>query len=151
MFSVENAGDSWASLQRAVDRVVAIIQADPHKDRTDRIITRWIKRQLKRLGADVHLDQLNSLVEDKDMLAENLENLVKKERLQGEQAGIQRGRLEGRLEGRRETLVALIELKFGPLPGWAAQRINHAESDQLDTWTKGILTAESLEVLLGKH
>jgi predicted transposase YdaD len=103
----------------------------------------------------VHLDQLNSLVEDKDMLAENLENLVKKERLQGEQAGIQRGRLEGRqegrLEGRRETLVALIELKFGPLPGWAAQRINHAESDQLDTWTKGILTAESLEVLLGKH
>jgi predicted transposase/invertase (TIGR01784 family) len=155
MFSVENAGDSWVSLQRAVDRVVAIIQADPHKDRTDRIVTRWIKRHLKRLGADVHLDQLNSLVEDKDMLAENLENLVKKERLQGEQAGIQRGRLEGRqegrLEGRRETLVALIEVKFGPLPGWAAQRIHHAESDQLDAWTKGILSAESLEVLLGKH
>lgn len=85
------------------------------------------------------------------MLAENLENLVKKERLQGEQAGIQRGRQEGRLEGRRETLVALIELKFGPLPGWAAQRIHHAESDQLDAWTKGILAAESLEVLLGKH
>src|SRR5690554_3039094 len=147
MFSVENASDSWATLPRAGDRVVAIIQADPHKDRTDRIVTRWIKRHLKRLGADVHLDQLNSLVEDKDMLAENLENLVKKERLQGEQAGIQRGRLEGR----RETLVALIELKFGPLPGWAAQRINHAESAQLDTWTKGILSAESLEVLLGKH
>jgi hypothetical protein len=93
------------------------------------------------------------------MLAENLENLVKKERLQGEQAGIQRGRLEGRLEGRqegrlegrRETLVALIELKFGPLPCWAAPRIHHAESDQLDAWTKGILAAESLEVLLGKH
>lgn len=85
------------------------------------------------------------------MLAENLENLVKKERLQGEQAGIQRGRQEGRLEGRCETLVALIELKFGPLPGWAAPRIHHAESDQLDAWTKGILSAESLEVLLGKH
>jgi hypothetical protein len=42
-------------------------------------------------------------------------------------------------------------LKFGPLPGWAAPRIHHAESDQLDAWTKGILSAESLEVLLGKH
>jgi hypothetical protein len=45
----------------------------------------------------------------------------------------------------------LIELKFGPLPCWAAPRIHHAESDQLDAWTKGILAAESLEVLLGKH
>jgi len=62
------------------------------------------------LGADVNLDKLNSLVEDKDMLAENLENLVKKERLQGEQIGVQRGRLEGRLEGKRETARKLISM-----------------------------------------
>lgn len=110
MFSVENAGDSWESLQRAVDRIVAIIQADPHKERVDRIVTRWIKRHMNRLGADVNLDKLNSLVEDKDMLAENLENLVKKERLQGEQIGVQRGRLEGRLEGKRETARKLISM-----------------------------------------
>ena len=82
VFSVENAGGSWESLQRAVDRIVAIIQADPNKERIDRVITRWIKRHLQRLGADVNLDQLDSLVEDRDMLAENLENLVKKERLE---------------------------------------------------------------------
>jgi len=39
---------------------------------TDRIITRWLKRHLTRLGAGIHLNQLDSLVEDKDMLAENL-------------------------------------------------------------------------------
>jgi predicted transposase/invertase (TIGR01784 family) len=99
MFSVENAGDSWESLQRAVDRIVAIIQADPNKERVDRVITRWIKRHLSRLGADVNLDQLNSLVEDKNMLAENLENLVKKERLQGEQIGIQKGEQIGIRKG----------------------------------------------------
>ena len=95
VFSVENAGHSWKALQQAVDRVVAIIQSDPNKDRTDRIITRWLKRHLQRLGAEVHLDQLNSLVEDRDMLAENLENLVKKERLEGMLAGRQEGRQEG--------------------------------------------------------
>jgi len=95
VFGVENAGHSWEALQRAVDRVVAIIQLDPNKDRTDRIITRWLKRHLQRLGAEVHLDQLNSLVEDRDMLAENLENLVKKERLEGMLAGRQEGRQEG--------------------------------------------------------
>ncbi len=36
------------------------------------------------------------------MLAENLENLVKKERLEGMLAGRQEGRLEGCQEGRKE-------------------------------------------------
>ncbi len=102
VFSVENAGESWEALQRAVDRVVAIIQADPNKGRTDRIITRWLKRHLHRLAAGVNLERLESLVEDKDMLAENLENLVKKERLEGRQ--------QGRLEARQETARNLIKL-----------------------------------------
>jgi len=120
VFGVENTGHSWEALQQAVDRVVAIIQSDPNKDRTDRIITRWLKRHLQRLGAEAHLDQLNSLVEDRDMLAENLENLVKKERLEGRQEGHQKGRQEGRQEGdwraleeKRKTVRHL--LSFGVL------------------------------------
>ncbi len=93
-----NGSQRWTA-EQAVDRVVAIIQSDPNKERTDRIITRWLKRHLQRLGAEVHLDQLNSLVEDRDMLAENLENLVKKERLEGMLAGRQEGRQEGLQEG----------------------------------------------------
>ncbi|MCA1771798.1 MAG: hypothetical protein LC677_03890, partial [Halomonas sp.] len=73
VFGIEKASKDRQGLQQAVDRIVAIIQADPHKDRIDKIITRWLKRHLQRLGAEVNLDQLNSLVEDRDMLAENLE------------------------------------------------------------------------------
>ena len=91
VFGVENAGHSWEALQQAVDRVVKIIEADPSKERVDKIITRWIKRHLSRLGAEVGLERLNSLVEDRDMLAENLENLVKKERFEGMLAGRQEG------------------------------------------------------------
>ncbi|MDN3561050.1 hypothetical protein [Vreelandella neptunia] len=111
VFSVENAGESWETLQRAVDRIVAIIQTDPNKERIDKVITRWIKRHLQRLGAEVNLDQLNSLVEDKDMLAENLENLVQKERRAGEQLGIEKGRQEAEklaLESKRNTARKLI-------------------------------------------
>ena len=39
---VENAGESWEALQNAVDLGVAIIQADPNKERIDRIIARWL-------------------------------------------------------------------------------------------------------------
>ncbi|CAM3443932.1 Rpn family recombination-promoting nuclease/putative transposase [Halomonas lysinitropha] len=138
VFSVENAGESWAALQQAVDRVVAIIQADPHKARTDRIITRWLKRHLQWLGAEVNLDQLESLVEDKDMLAENLENLVKKERL------------EGRQEEALRILSKQIGLKFGELPEWAEQRLEQATPEQLEDWSSDILTANSLDELF-KH
>ncbi|MCP1318603.1 Rpn family recombination-promoting nuclease/putative transposase [Halomonas sp. 707B3] len=103
IFGVENAGESWATLQTAVDRIVTMIQADPHKERIDKVITRWIKRHLYRLDAEINIDQLTSLVEDKEMLAENLENLVQKER--------QTGRQEGRLEGRQEAEQRALESK----------------------------------------
>src|SRR5690554_6202457 len=65
VFGVENAGHSWEALQQAVDRVVGIIKADPNKARIDKIITRWIKRHLSRLGVNIGLERLNSLVEDR--------------------------------------------------------------------------------------
>ncbi|MGM0988753.1 MAG: Rpn family recombination-promoting nuclease/putative transposase [Pseudomonadota bacterium] len=146
VFSVENAGKSWEALQQAVDRIVAIIQADSHKERTDRIITRWIKRHLQRLGAEVNLDQLNSLVEDKDMLAENLENLVKKERLEGRQEG----RLEGRLEEARDVVRTQLSFKFGEVPAWVEERLAQADHDQLKGWMRDVLFANSLEDMF-KH
>ena len=110
VFSVENAGESWEALQRAVDRIVAIIQANPDKERMDRIVTRWLKRHLQRVGAGVDLGRLNSLVEDKDMLAENLENMVKKERQEGLEQGLEQGLERGRKEAKRVTARNLIRL-----------------------------------------
>lgn len=47
MFGIENATGDRQALQRAVDRIVAIIQADPNKQRIDEIVTRWLKRHLQ--------------------------------------------------------------------------------------------------------
>ncbi len=80
VFGIENATGDRQALQRAVDRIVAIIQADPNKRRTDEIVTRWLKRHLQWLGTGFNLERLNSVMEDKEMLAENLENWAKKER-----------------------------------------------------------------------
>lgn len=158
VFGIESAGESWEALQRAVDRIVAIIRTDPNKERIDPLITRWLKRRLHWLGAEVNLDQLNSLVEDNAMLAENLENLVKKERLvarqeghfEGRQEGRQEGRLEGRLEGEKRVLRKLISLKFGDLPDWAEQRLEQGTPEQLEQWSATILVANSLDELF-KH
>jgi uncharacterized protein (DUF2267 family) len=59
------------SLQQAVDRIVAIIKAEPDKERIDAIVTRWLKRHLQRLGAQLNLNELNSLMEDHNMLVQH--------------------------------------------------------------------------------
>lgn len=111
---------------------MAIIQADPNKQRIDEIVTRWLKRHLQWLGTEIDLERLNSVVEDKEMLANNLENWAKKERQ------------EGRHEGVEGTLRKLIELKFDALPEWANERLAQASDEQLDIWVTRILTVDTL-------
>ena len=138
VFGIENASRDLEALQQAVDRVVAIIRAGPNKERTDAIITRWLKRHLQRLGAGVELEQLNSVVEEKDMLAGNWKYLGEKERL------------EGRLEGERRFLQRQLTRRFGELPTWVEQQLENASAETLETWADEILTASSLEELLGR-
>tara|TARA_R110001606_G_scaffold282249_1_gene430895 strand:- start:1 stop:963 length:963 start_codon:yes stop_codon:yes gene_type:complete len=110
VFSIEKASTNRQGLQQAVDRIVAIIQADSHKERIDKIITRWLKRHLQRLGAEVDLNQLNSLLEDKDMLAENLENWAQQERQVGIQEGEKLGIEKGEKLGIEKTARNLLKL-----------------------------------------
>ena len=122
--------------------MVALIQSDPNRGRIDKVVTRWLKRHLKRLGAEVDVEPINSVVEDKTMLAENLEQWIERER--------QKWRQEGRQEGQEGTLRKQITLKFGDVPAWADERLAQASDEQLNVWVARILTADSLEGLLGE-
>ena len=107
VFSIET---DRKGLQQAVDRIVAIIQASPDKERIDNIITRWLKRYLQRLGAKANLDQLTSLMEDKDMLAENLENWAQQEHQAGIEKGTKLGIEKGTKLGIEKTARNLLKL-----------------------------------------
>jgi hypothetical protein len=43
-----------------------------------------------------------------------------------------------------------LETKFGKLPKWADERLDAAKSDQIERWAKKLLTAGTLEGVLGK-
>jgi hypothetical protein len=72
-------------------------------------------------------------VEDKDMLAENLENWAQQERC------------EGRLDEARDNLRAQLSFKFGEVPNWVESRIEQADHGQLKVWSRDILLASSLD------
>ncbi|MFA6700323.1 MAG: hypothetical protein WCS28_09155, partial [Thiomicrospira sp.] len=52
------------------------------------------KRYLQRINAQLKLDTLNSLTEEKGMLAQNIEQWIEQERRES----LQQGKLEGKLE-----------------------------------------------------
>jgi hypothetical protein len=53
-----------------------------------------------------------------------------------------------RAEGRAEALVQLLTLKFGPLSPAALDTVHAASTDQLETWTARVLTADTLDEAL---
>ncbi len=48
-------------------------------------------------------------------------------------------------------LRRLLERKFGPLPQWVTERLESGAAPEWDLWADRILTADSLEEVLGKH
>jgi len=68
--------------------------------------------------------------------------------IEAEQKGLQKGRQEGRQEGELTVLRRLIERRFGPLPGWAAEKLAALPVSGLEDLSERVLDAKSVEELL---
>ena len=51
----------------------------------------------------------------------------------------------GRIQGRIEMLRTQLETRFGPLPSPIQDRLTHATPEDLDRWTRRVLTAPTLD------
>jgi len=144
IFKLENAKNQVEMMQ-AIDRIVAILLNHPDKERLDRVITRWFKRHLQRLKVGIKLDALNSLIEDKTMLAENMQNWYEQEILASET----KGKLEGKLEGKAEMVEKLLLRKF-PSAQLSDYRplLVQASSTQLEALLFQIASANTLSEAL---
>lgn len=62
-----------------------------------------------------------------------------------EARGEARGEETGLEKGLRQALGSLLELRFGPLPSWAAEQLGKASATLLNAWTPRVLDARKLE------
>jgi hypothetical protein len=62
-----------------------------------------------------------------------------------------RGRQAGLKTGARNALLKLLRARFGALPDAAAARIEAADAAQLDVWIDRVLTAATLDAVLGDN
>ncbi len=57
-------------------------------------------------------------------------------------------RAEGEVRGRAETLLQLLEMRFGPVPAETAAAVRGATVQRIEAWTARVLTAGSLDDVL---
>ena len=63
--------------------------------------------------------------------------------------GMQQGMQQGMQAGVAKTVALLLQLRFGPVPGWVQERLVAATEEELTGWTAAILTASSIQDLFG--
>ena len=71
-------------------------------------------------------------------------------REEGLKEGLKEGLVEGLKEGKRNFLLRLLELRFGPLPPVRHATLDAAGDATLDRWTDRVLTAATLDEVLGE-
>jgi predicted transposase YdaD len=77
------------------------------------------------------------------------EQLIEQGRQEGREEGRQEGRQEGLLLGEARVLLKQMRLKFGAVPDEVVARVERATEAELEAWTGRILTADTLEAVLG--
>lgn len=136
-----------ADLRRWADDLRAVL-ARPGG--ADEFVT--LLRYIEIVG-EAPTDELHDLVaqlgpEAEEAYVTTAEMLRAEGEARGRAEGEARGRTEGEARGRTEALVQLLTLKFGPLPQAALDAVHAAATDQLETWTARVLTADTLDEVL---
>jgi flagellar biosynthesis/type III secretory pathway protein FliH len=67
----------------------------------------------------------------------------------GIEKGIEEGMQRGVMQGEVRLIERLLKKRFGDLPAWVDRRLQMATESELATWTDAVLTADSVESVLG--
>ena len=62
----------------------------------------------------------------------------------GMEQGMQQGLQRGLQKGQAKMLASLLSHRFGELPPWAHAKLDSGSDEQLETWSKALLSAETV-------
>ena len=85
--------------------------------------------------------RFDNATEMEDHVGTIAETLLAKGEAKGEARGLMAGKVEGKVEGKAETLMRLMERRFGPVPSKHRLRIAAAKIDQIEEWFDAAIDA----------
>jgi hypothetical protein len=94
-------------------------------------------------GIELSPQDTENLEEVKEMLATRIEQWEQVIRLESQAEGHEKG-WKG---GEAALLIKMLELKYGPLPSWAQDKIAQADANAIEQWAAKLLSAQTLEAV----
>lgn len=132
--------DSRATVRRVLRRIAAL----PPAKRRDTLAQLLILSGLRGLTQVVE-EEVKEMPITLDIRENSfLWDLYQK----GRKEGAQEGEAKGEAKGEQTLLRRQLERRFGPLPAWAVERIEGADTASLEAWSLRFLDASNLEDVL---
>ncbi len=96
-------------------------------------------------GIQLNSGNIEDLEEVRYMLATRVEQWKQNFFQEGIAKGVEKGVEKGFEKGETTLLIKMLELKYGPLPQWAQDKIAGAKTDAIEQWAANLLKAKTLE------
>jgi hypothetical protein len=153
LWSISIAGDKQR-LESEIDQIAAELNALYASQRElDALLAvlRYLVATHPELGAAriAKLLETTARKGQKKVNMDVLDELKREGREEGRREGRVEGRVEGRAEGGARMLLGLLAARFGAVPAEAKERILAATEPMLARWSLQVLTAPTLEAVLG--
>jgi len=156
----QTAVDKWAYFFRETGHlhdVPAELSESPYTEALEAVRriqftdTEWLEYERSKMAEEDFYGGLQLAHETglKQGIERGIEQGIERGIEQGIERGIEQGIERGIEQGHRTMLLTLMEQRFGEIPASVRQRVATADTVQLDAWTARILTATSLDELLG--
>ncbi len=141
------AGGGVEKLREIVKRVMQLPPPQRQRVLTQMAILSGLRAASGRLKMEVN-SMAHGLTIDENVFLRDIRDAAL---ARGREEGKLEGKLEGRAEGMMQVLRGQMRSKFGSLPRWADARLKSATAAQAETWAQKLLTADTLEGVLGKR
>ncbi|MCH8544986.1 MAG: Rpn family recombination-promoting nuclease/putative transposase [Alcanivorax sp.] len=153
IFQLENSR-SPEDIERVLGLLVSWLQA-PNQEDLRRSLTEWLRRVVlpARLPDNTYLEDMHTLQEMHSMLAERVEQWrreyeergLKQGLEKGLEKGLEQGLEQGMRRGEAQLLLRQLTRRFGTVPSEIHQRLDQANTTELEQWADNILDANTLE------
>jgi hypothetical protein len=146
------------SLMTDLGKIVALsLKHAPYAPVLEDRLREWLDllgRVVRAPGGVAGLDAVGRyLLEVNDITAERLRHVLESaldpEVLEAVMTGAEQLLEEGELRGRTRTLLKQLTLRFAPLTEDVTSRVRHASVEELELWAERVLTAKSVDDVLG--
>lgn len=135
--------------REAVHRILGRIAASKSERRGPALAELMILAGLRKLGTVIEREIEQMPILDDIMDHEVLGRERRRGIALGRVEGREEGRLEGEIEGERRVVLRQIAKRFGPVPGWAKERLDSLSASELEQVELRLLDAPTLDALLG--